>query len=168
MAAHVTERREMHMRKLIALLALTSLATLGTPGTALAAVEENFSFPVEGIVFTGEELCGETLTHTAGRLHGLITYTENDNRVSGMTHFQPQGAKLVDGQGRTYRGTGVGMSRFNEPRDENGAANFTTVDSFKFIGHGDAPNFLQQIVTHVTINANGEMTADFEFESVCK
>ena len=165
----------MHMRKLIALMALTSLATFWIPGTALAAVEENFSFPVEGIVFTvdddicGEGESGETLTHTAGQLHVLITYTENDNRVSGMMHFQPQGAKLVDTQGRTYRGTGVGMSRFNVPIDENGALEITTtVDSFKFIGHGDAPNFLVQIVSHVTINANGEVTADFKFESACK
>ena len=151
------------MRKLIALIALTSLMTLGTPGTALASVEENFTFPVEGIVF--ENICGETLTHTAGQLHVLITYTENDNRVSGMMHFQPQGAKIVDESGRTYSGTGVGMVRFNEPRDENGAVNFTAVDSFKLIGHGKAPNFLEQVVSHVTINANGEVTAEVEFAS---
>jgi hypothetical protein len=155
------------MRKLIALLALTSLATLGTPGTALAAVEENFSFPVEGIVF--EDVCGQDLTHTSGQLHVLITHTENKNRVSGMMHFQPQGAKIVDEDGRTYSGTGVEVFRFNEPREENGAVNFTHVSSFKLIGHGDAPNLLEQIVTHVTINANGEVTAEVEFESVqCK
>ena len=153
----------MRIRKLIALMALTSLATLWTQGTALAAVEENFSFPVEGMVF--ENICGETLTHTAGQLHVLITYTENDNRVSGMMHFQPQGAKIVDEAGRTYSGTGIGMERFNEPRDENGAVNFTAIDSFKLIGHGDAPSLLEQIVLHVTINANGEVTAEVEFES---
>jgi len=151
------------MRRLIALMALTSLATFWIPGTALAAVEENFSFPVEGMVF--ENICGETLTHTAGELHVLITYTENNNRVSGMIHFQPQGAKMVDEEGRTYSGTGVEMFRFNEPRNENGAVNFTHVSSFKLIGHGDAPNLLEQIVSHVTINANGEVTAEFEFSS---
>ena len=153
----------MRMRKLIALIALTSVATLWSPGTALAAVEDNFTIPVAGWVF--EDVCGETLTHTAGELHILISYTENDNRVSGMMHFQPQGAKLVDESGRTYSGTGVGMVRFNEPRDETGAVNFTAIDSFKLIGHGDAPNFLEQIVSHVTINANGDVTAEFEFLS---
>lgn len=153
----------MRIRKLIALIALTSVAMLPSQGMALAAVEENFTFPIAGIVF--ENICGETLTHTAGHLHVLISHTENDNRVSGMMHFQPQGAKLVDESGRTYSGTGVGMVRFNEPRDETGAVNFTAVDSFKLIGHGDAPNFLVQIVSHVTINANGDATAEFEFVS---
>ena len=157
----------MRMRKLIALMALTSLATLWMPGTAMAAVEENFSFPVEGIEFT--DVCGENLTHTAGQLHVLITYTENNNRVSGMMHFQPQGAKIIDESGRTYSGTGVEIFRFNEPRDENGAVNITHISSFKLIGHGGAPNLLEQIVSHVTINANGELTAEFEFASVqCK
>jgi len=157
----------MRMRKLIALLALTSLATLWMPGTALAAVQENFSFPVEGIEF--KDVCGEDLTHTAGRLHVLITYTENTNRISGMMHFQPQGAKIVDGSGRTYSGTGVEMFRFNEPRNEQGAVNLTHISSFKLIGHGGAPNLLEQIVTHVTFNANGEVTAEVEFVSVqCK
>lgn len=151
------------MRKLIALIALTSLTTLGIPGTALASVEENFTFPVAGMVF--DDICGETLTHTAGQLHVLISYTENDNRVSGLMHFQPQGAKIVDESGRTYSGTGIGMVRFSEPIDETGAVNFTAVDSFKLIGHGDAPNLLEQIVSHVTINANGEVTAEFEFTS---
>lgn len=153
----------MRTRKLIALISLASVAMLPLQGTALAAVQENFTVPLAGLVF--EDICGETLTHTAGDLHILISYTENDNRVSGMMHFQPQGAKIVDESGRTYSGTGVGMVRFNEPRDEAGAVNFTAVDSFKLIGHGDAPNFLEQIVSHVTINANGDVTAEFEFVS---
>lgn len=153
----------MRIRRLIALISLTSVALLPSQGTALAAVEENSTIPLAGLVF--EDICGETLTHTAGNLHVLISYTENDNRVSGMMHFQPQGAKIVDESGRTYSGTGVGMVRFNEPRDENGAVSFTAVDSFKLIGHGDAPNFLEQIVSHVTINANGDVTTEFEFVS---
>lgn len=153
----------MRIRRLIALISLTSVALLPSQGMALAAVEEHTTIPLAGLEF--EDICGETLTHTAGNLHVLISYTENDNRVSGMMHFQPQGAKLVDESGRTYSGTGVGMVRFNEPRDESGAVSFTAVDSFKLIGHGDAPNFLEQIVSHVTINANGDVTTEFEFVS---
>lgn len=152
------------MRKRIALAALvTALTTLLSAGAALGAVEENTSVPVEGIVF--EDVCGETLTHISGKLHILITHTENDNRISGTFHFQPQGAKLQDESGRIYSGTGVGKGVFNEPVDDNGAISFTTVDSFKLIGHGKAPNFLVQMVTHMTVNANGEVTVDLVKES---
>jgi len=144
-------------------MALTLFATLSTGGTALAAVQENIKIPVAGMEF--EDICGEDLTHTAGNLHILISYTENDNRVSGTMHFQPQGAKLVDESGNTYSGTGVGMVHFSQPYDETGAAVFTTVDSFKFIGHGNTPNLGYQMVTHVTINANGDTAVEFEYMS---
>jgi hypothetical protein len=85
------EEDNMRMRRLIALIALTSATTLWSPGVATAAVEENFSFPVAGIVF--EDICGETLTHTAGQLHVLISYTENDNRREQRSSMSP-GARI--------------------------------------------------------------------------
>ena len=116
--------------------------------------------PIAGDVFN--DICGEDLIHTSGNLHILMTFTENNNRVSGTYHFQPQAAKLVDEFGRMYSGTGVGRGHFSEPVDETGAVSFSSVDSFKIIGHGKAPNFLVQIVSHMTINANGDVTAEFE------
>ena len=149
------------MRRRIALPALlTIVAMLGSPGIALGGVDENIKVPVAGMVF--EDICGEDLIHTAGNLHILMTFTENDNRISGGFHFQPQGAKLEDRFGNVYSGTGVGRGHFSEPVDEDGAVNFTSVDSFKLIGHGKAPNFLVQVVSHITINANGDVTAEFE------
>lgn len=150
------------MRKLRALIVLTIAAMLAAPGTALAAVQEHFTIPVEGVVFEGDEVCGEVLTHTAGNLHVLITYTENDNRISGTMHFQPQGAKLVDASGRTYQGTGIGMIHFSEPVDDTGAAVVTTVDSFKFIGRGQTANVGYLLVTHVTLGADGSPVVEFE------
>ena len=148
------------MRKLTVLTALTLLATLSTGGTALAGVQEHIMFPIEGDVL--EDICGENLTHTAGNLHIMISYTENQNRISGTFHANPQGAKLVDESGNTYSGTGVGMSHFSEPVDENGSVSFTTVDSFMFVGHGNTPRLGYKMVTHVTINANGTATVEFE------
>ena len=148
------------MSKRMALAALvTVLATMLSAGVAWGAVEENTSVPVAGIVF--EDICGETLTHIAGNLHMVVSYTENDNRVSGTYHFQPQGAKLQDESGRIYSGTGVAQGVFNEPIGDNGTTSLTTVDSFKLIGRGSAPSFLVQMVTHMTVNANGEVTVDF-------
>ena len=161
--------REEDMSKLRALIVLTIAAMLAAPGTALAAIQEHLTIPVEGMVFAGDEVCGETLTHTDGNLHILISYTENDNRVSGTMHFQPQGAKLVDESGRTYSGTGVGMVHFSEPFDDVGAAVVTTVDSFKFIGHGKTPNVGLQLVTHVTMTGDGTTAVEFEYlGSLCE
>ena len=75
------------------MLTLAMAATLLTPGTAGAAVEENIKVPIVGDVF--DDICGETLIHTSGNLHIKFSFTENDNRISGTFHFQPQAAKLV-------------------------------------------------------------------------
>jgi hypothetical protein len=147
-------------KRLMTSLATGVLMAAMLPGAALGAVEENARESIVGDVF--EDICGETLTHTAGDLHMVISFTENDHRISGGYHFNPQGAKLEDESGRVYSGTGVGRGHFSEPVDENGAATFTAVDSFKLIGHGSAPNFLLQVVFHSTINANGDVTVEFE------
>lgn len=158
------------MRTRITLTALlTAVAMMLLPGAASGAVNENIQIPLEGLEFP--DFCGDgdSLVHTAGNLHIMTSMTVNDNRVSGTIHAQPQGAKLVDDFGRTYSGTGVFQSTFSEPVDGKGAATFTAVDSFKIIGHGSAPNFLVQAVVHMTVNANGDVTADVGFESVeCK
>lgn len=40
--------------------------------------------------------------------------------------------------------------------------NVTNAFNFNIIGKGSAPNLKQQAVIHTTVNANGEITADFE------
>lgn len=145
----------------ITLLIAAALVVL--PGVALGANDVQERETIVGDVFPafcGEE--GETLVHTAGNLHIVMSWTENENRVSGSVHFNPQGAKLVDEAGNTYSGTGVFHASFSEPRDDGGAVSFTAVDSFKIIGHGSAPNFLLQGVVHATMNADGGWTADVD------
>lgn len=149
----------MKKRLMLSLFAGVLMAVM-LPVAALGAVEVNARDSIVGEVF--DDICGEELTHTAGDLHMVISATENDNRISGGYHFNPQGAKLEDEAGRVYSGTGVGRGHFSEPVDGNGAVTFTAVDSFKLIGHGSAPNFLLQAVFHVTINANGDVTVEFE------
>lgn len=153
-------------RVLIALMAVALMLGI-TPSTANAAVQENIKIPLAGLEF---DICGETLVHTSGNLHIKFTYTENDNRISGSAHFQPQGAKLVGTvSGNEYVGTGITRDNFSEPVGDNGATTFTFVNNFRIIGKGDAPNFLEHGVTHITLNADGELTADVHLESAeCK
>lgn len=150
-----------HVRKaFIVLLAMAVLVGFG-PIPASGAVEENIKVPLAGDVFP--PFCGEPLEHTGGYLHIKFTFTENAERVSGTAHFQPQGAKLIGlDSGAEYVGTGITRDGFHEPRDETGAANFTFVNNFRIIGKGDAPSFLAHDVVHVTVNANGDITAEIE------
>ena len=156
-----TRRKAKARTALVVLLALVALA--GAPSAAYGAVELNETIPLEGIVF--EDLCGEDLLHTAGNLHILISFTMNDNHVSGNVHFQPQGAKLVGlTTGAEYVGTGMSHHTFAEQLD-GGATTFTSVDNFRIIGKGQAPSFLAQAVVHTTINANGDVAAEVVLES---
>jgi len=138
-----------------------------SPVIAHGAVTTNVSIPIEGEVFT--DLCGEDLIHTGGNLHILMSYTVNDNNVSGNVHFQPQAAKLVGlTTGREWVGTGMLHEHFSESLS-NGAATFTSVSNFRIIGKGQAPNYIEQFIVHTTINANGDVTAEVSLENVeCK
>ena len=71
-----------------------------------------------------------------GPLHVLITTTINGNKVSGKTHFQPQGLSGVGlDTGDTYRATGVTQDYF-KGSFKNGQASFTFVNNFRIIGQG--------------------------------
>lgn len=96
----------------------------------------------------------------SGTLHILQhqTVTENGN-VHVKVHFQPQGASgvgLVSGD--TYHATGVTQEEFNI----NGPLPITDtfINNFRIIGQGPDNNLLVHTTIHITINANGELTAD--------
>jgi len=151
---------------------LATLVVLSSPGMAEGAVQENLKIPLAGeVIPAGDNPCNdENLVHTAGYLHILITYTENQNRISGTALFQPQGAKLEGAtSGDEYVGTGMFMDSFNVSVDDQGAATFTFVSNFRIIGKGTAPNLLIHELGHVTFNPDGTMTAEINSASVeCK
>ncbi len=150
------------IRVALSILAAFTMMLWSTSGAA-AAVEVRERIPIEGFVF--EDICGQELVHTSGSLLIVSSLTINDNRVSGIVHGSPQGAKLIDGTGQEYVGTGVFQSHFSEPL-ENGAATFLSLDSFKIIGKGGATSFLVQATISTTVNANGELTSSVENMSV--
>ena len=62
--------------------------------------------------------------------------------------------------GATYHATGetLGTTTIRA----NGGISDTFVNNFKIIGEGSAPNFLETDVIHLTVNANGVVTATVE------
>jgi hypothetical protein len=105
----------------------------------------------------------------AGPLHTLILFTINGNNVSGKFHFQPQGiAGVGETTGEKYQATGVTQESFKTAL-ENGQANLTFVNNFRIIGQGPGNNLLVHETLHITINADGSLTATHDnFSMDCK
>lgn len=93
----------------------------------------------------------------SGPLH-IIVHTTLDARGGAhlKLHFQPQG---ISGTGQTtgdrYQATGVTQEHLNLKKGET----YTRVNNFRMIGQGPGNNFLVHETFHVTINANGVLTA---------
>lgn len=133
-----------------------------TAVTASAGVDSNVKVPFAGVVFVpcaaggaGEDVLLE------GVLHVLATVTIDSNGgVHATLHDQPQNVRGVGlTTGDMYRGTGVTRETINIQGDDLPYED-TLVNSFKIIGEGPGNNFLVQDVLHITVDNNGNVTAD--------
>jgi hypothetical protein len=106
---------------------------------------------------------GETI-HLTGTLLNISHVTTNRNHATITTHVNPQGLGGVGlTSGRKYRGTGVSKSVVTLGVGQTQ----TFVENFRLIGQGPGNNLLLHENLHVTVNANGEVTAEhdnFSFE----
>lgn len=148
------------LKRALVVLVVAAMAIFSSPSTALGAVEEHVTTSLVGHVW--DEICGEDVVHITGDLHMLVTATVNDNHVSGNFHLNPQGATLVGlTSGNEYIGTGMLHESF-QGNLVNGAATFTFVNNFILVGTAQSPTYTYQVVAHMTINANGDVTVDLE------
>ena len=151
-------------------VALGLIGAVG-PAPALAKAESftvSETFPISILVFIPCAAGGAgELVEISGNLHALFHFTlDGSGGFHAKVHFQPQG---VSGTGLTtgdkYQGTGVTQGT------SNGKVGFesTFVNNFRIIGQGPGNNFLVHNTFHVTVNANGTMTAFVDNFSVeCK
>ena len=145
-----------------------------TPAYAAAAaaaaqpvtrVEE---IPVDETLFVpcAADGAGEEV-HLTGKLHHLVHFIINS---TGGVHFKFHSSDQgITGTGLTtgdkYQRTGATNSEFNAKVGEQS----TVVDSFNIIGQGNGNNFLLHVTLHITVNANGTVTAEvFDFSVECK
>jgi hypothetical protein len=96
-----------------------------------------------------------------GRLHIVITETVDKNGGLHLKgHFQPMDLKgeVIAGpnEGAKYNATGVTQDNWNIKKGQT----ITYINRYRMIGQGKAPNFSVHETWHITINANGELTAD--------
>ena len=99
------------------------------------------------------------LVQAVGRLHQVFTLVINANgSLTLKSHFQPQGLTGVGlTTGDKYQATGV-----TQEIDHFGAGFpiiSTFINNFRFIGAGPGNNLLFHEESHMTINANGVITA---------
>lgn len=156
------------MRKLTTMGAIAVLAAFAAPAWAEVVVNQSIDMNLAAFVPCANGGAGEVV-RLSGPLHVLITFTINDNQISGKTHFQPQG---ISGTGMTtgdtYQATGVTQDHFSSSL-QNGQFNQTYVNNFRIIGHGPGNNFLVHENFHIAVNANGELsTAHDNFSVDCK
>ena len=152
------------------LLATMFFAVLPVALAKATTVTTNIKVPVEILVFIPCALGGTgEVVELSGNLH-LLTHVTTDNN-GGMhveMHAQPQGISGIGmDSGDKYQATGVTRGHINT----QGPAPFesTFVNNFRIIVQGRGNNFLVHQVIHVTINANGDVTADIDKMSVdCK
>lgn len=146
---------------------------LGRRGLTRAAADvttTNFIFPVEIETFVpcANGGVGEIVA-LSGDLHDLFHLTINGNRFKVKVHTQPQGIRGVGlTTGDRYRGTGVTQETFGGSL-VNGQASSTFVNNFRVIGQGPGNNLMIHELLHLTINAQGELTAAVDYLSTtCK
>lgn len=136
------------------------------------------AFPARGEVILNDTVpfaaavpipCAGELALMSGPLHVLLTATADGNGGVHLTsHFQPQGVSGVGSiSGNKYQGTGVTRDETNVT--SGGAFETTFVNNFRMIGQGPGNNLLVHSTVHVTVNANGDVTATVSNVSVeCK
>jgi hypothetical protein len=146
------------MRHLIILLAVVASGLLAVTSASATAVTEKIPFD---FVLAPEEACGEAI-HLSGTLLAEFSFTESSGgNVEIGFHFNPQGITGVGlTSGASYHATGVTLG--TTTIKAKGGISDTFVNNFKIIGEGRAPNFLETDVVHLTVNANGVVTATVE------
>lgn len=153
---------------------VSSLGPAGPENLALAAgaetFTESFQDPVDILVFIpcANDGAGEDV-ELRGFFHNVIHTTINGNNFVSNFHFQPQG---VSGEGLTsgdkYQSTGVGEEQIHGSF-VNGQFSSTFILNIGIIGQGSGNDAVLHGQTHVTINANGEVTTSFDnFSADCK
>ena len=155
-------------RKIVLLAPLAVvLALLGSAAPALAATVSNMSFPIAFNVFVpcANGGAGEVVALT-GDLHDRFDLTFDSDGMRVDIHDNPQG---ISGRGLTtgdkYQATGVTRLSLHSA----GSIELTYIDNFRIIGQGPGNNFLFHDNLHLSINADGDVTAFHDnFKADCK
>jgi hypothetical protein len=139
--------------------ALDQAGPLFSAATSSTANVFDFFFTETDFVACANGGVGEDVL-LAGNLH-FLSHTTITGAGQGFTnlHFQPQGLTGTGlTTGLTYRATGESDLRFDFATDV--LVNFS--NNFRLIAPGPGNNFLIHENVHITVNANGDVTASHD------
>jgi len=161
------------MKKLACALTLLAVAGLLSAGVALAdggdevwRVKWNMRYPVSHDVWG----CAEVVNMTGVVHEEYQLWQDGDGKLHLRMHtnIHGSGVGLDTGNTWTYNSTYNFTVHYGVFGAQPAPVD-TTVHSLKMIGQGSAPNWRLKMLGHRTINANGEITADFSFvDAVCR
>ena len=103
--------------------------------------------------------CNGKLVDTNGFVHIDATFTSNGQTAHFTIHSNPQGVTSI-GETTGVHGPALPLC-IDELSLVNCSADTKFVSRFDFIGQGSVPNFFIDQVMHITVNANGTVTASF-------
>jgi hypothetical protein len=163
-------QRFLFKRKILNLTLSIMLLTFSLAGATFSqatVTTSNQFVPIETVAFVpcANGAAGENVL-IQGILHIQEHMTINDNRVFLKVHFQPQGVVGIGTiTGDSYQGTGV--TQFQDSIAAfNGAVSLNFINNFRLIGQGSDNNLQVHQNTHLTIDANGFVTANVNNTSV--
>ena len=119
----------------------------GSSAVALSATSDQLP-----LYFLRSADCTGEVVEISGTIH-VVNQTQADGSVIG--HFNYQNVKgwgLTSGN--TYRVSAVDQVRLQAPFPSS----ITSVQSFHLISPGGESNLLVQVLYHITVNGNGEVT----------
>ena len=136
------------------LAGLTLLFTLClSAGAASALGATSTDMPVH---FLRSADCTGEVVEISGTIH-MLNQTQTDGSVIGHFNYQNvSGAGLTTGV--VYRVTAVDDVRLRAPFPSS----ISSVQSFRLISRGAESNLLVTVLYHITVDANGEMTASID------
>ena len=142
----------------------SSSASGGSPSATTQAQAAETSTETQRVETTGGflDLCNGDTVEVAGTFNQVFHTTINGNNVLFGLH-QTGG---VTGTSQTTGARYIWNSSFQVSERTtlvNGATTLALVEHNRFIALGSAASFNAKLLIHVTINANGDVTTDFQF-----
>lgn len=140
------------------LAGMAAAAVVGvTAAQAGVSVNSTDPFALSGFVPCANGGAGEQVD-LSGELHTLITFTINDNHVSGKELFQVNASGTGETSGDKYQGMWIAQEDLYSDNLLNGQYEGSFVGTFRMTGQGPGNNFWIRETVHFTLNANGTAT----------
>jgi hypothetical protein len=109
--------------------------------------------------------CTGTVVTLSGIFHAATNFTQTPSGNFNITQHQNwSSVQGSDAFGNSYTSHGTDNGTFNFTAQ--GGVVITMPGSFQVVGQGSLPNWRMNSLSHITINANGAVTVQFDTFSV--